>query len=141
MSSIVYEDEDGNIVYSDPKRELHERQKRMPEITGDDYPTYEDSVKQSLKEIAEKAIDKYPNTFKKLSDKPLDRFELEDRIMGSSQIIDDLENLLYLVGDRPEPATEDEIMNSIIGMIEQSHIRHDRLFNTFASLIEQGTIK
>jgi hypothetical protein len=141
MSSIVYEDEDGNIVYSDPKRELHERQKRMPEITGDDYPTYEDSVKQSLKEIAEKAIDKYPNTFKKLSDKTLDRFELEDRIMGSSQIIDDLENLLYLVGDRPEPATEDEIMNSIIGMIEQSHIRHDRLFNTFASLIEQGTIK
>ena len=113
----------------------------MTEITGDDYPTYEDSVKESLKEIAEKTMDKYPNTLQKLSDKPLDRFDLEDRIMGSSQIIDDLENLLYLVGDRPEPATEDEIMNTIIGMIEQSHIRHNRLFNTFASLIEQGTIK
>lgn len=113
----------------------------MTQIIGDDYPTYEDSVKESIKEIAKKTIGKYPNALRKLSDKPLDRFELEDRIMGSSQIIDDLENLLYLVGDRPEPATEDEIINSIIGMIEQSHIRHDRLFNTFASLIEQGTIK
>jgi DNA-binding ferritin-like protein (Dps family) len=113
----------------------------MTQITGDDYPTYEDSVNESLKEIAEKTMNKYSNTLQKLSDKPLDRFDLEDRIMGSSQIIDDLENLLYLVGDRPEPATEDEIMNAIIGMIEQSHIRHNRLFNTFASLIEQGTIK
>jgi hypothetical protein len=113
----------------------------MTQITGDDCPTYEDSVNESLKEIAEKTMNKYSNTLQKLSDKPLDRFDLEDRIMGSSQIIDDLENLLYLVGDRPEPATEDEIMNAIIGMIEQSHIRHDRLFNTFASLIEQGTIK
>ena len=134
MSSIVDKDEDGNIVYSNPKKE-------MGQITGDDHPTYEDSIKQSLKEIAEKTIDKYPNALRKLSDKPLDRFDLEDRIMGSSQIIDDLENLLYLVGDRPEPATEDEIMNAIVGMIEQSHIRHDRLFNTFASLVEQGTIK
>jgi hypothetical protein len=113
----------------------------MTQITGDDHPTYEDSVNESLKEIAEKTMNKYSNTLQKLSGKPLDRFDLEDRIMGSSQIIDDLENLLYLVGDRPEPATEDEIMNAIIGMIEQSHIRHDRLFNTFASLIEQGTIK
>lgn len=113
----------------------------MTQITGDDYPTYEQSVEQSLKEIAEKTMDKYPNALRKLSDKSLDRFDLEDRIMGSSQIIDDLENLLYLVRDRPESATQEEITKTIIGTIEQSHIRHDRLFNTFASLIEQGTIK
>ena len=112
------------------------------QITGDDYPTYEDSVNATLKEKAiSDSMERNANILKKLSDKPLDRFDLEDRIMGSSQIIDDLENLLYLVGDRPEPATEDEIMNTIVGLIEQSHIRHDRLFNTFASLIEQGTIK
>ena len=114
----------------------------MSKITGDDYPTYEESVTQTLKEKAiSDSIERNANILKKLSDKPLDRFDLEDRIMGSSQIIDDLENLLYLVGDRPEPATEDEIMNAIVGLIEQSHIRHDRLFNTFASLIDQGTIK
>jgi hypothetical protein len=112
------------------------------QITGDDYPTYEDSVNATLKEKAiSDSIERNANILKKLSDKPLDRFDLEDRIMGSSQIIDDLENLLYLVRDRPESATEDEIAKTIIGAIEQSHIRHDRLFNTFASLIEQGTIK
>ena len=112
------------------------------QITGDDYPTYEESVEESLKEKAiSDSIQRNEKILKKLTDKPLDRFDLEYRIMGSSQIIDDLENLLYLVGDRPEPATEDEIMNAIVGMIEQSHIRHDRLFNTFASLVEQGTIK
>ena len=68
----------------------------MTQIIGDDYPTYEDSIKQSIKEIAEETMNKYPNTLKKLSDKTLDRFDLEDRIMGSSQIIDELENLLYL---------------------------------------------
>jgi len=113
----------------------------MTQITGDDYPTYEDSVKESLKEIAKKTMNKYPNTLRKLSDKPLDRFDLEDRIMEMSSVIEDLDTLLYMISDAPEPATEDEIMNAIIGMIEQSHIRHDRLFNTFASLIEQGTIK
>jgi hypothetical protein len=130
----LFFDDDGFPFY------LDENMKN--EITGDDYPTYEDSVNATLKEKAiSDSIERNANILKKLSDKPLDRFDLEDRIMGSSQIIDDLENLLYLVGDRPEPATEDEIMNAIVGMIEQSHIRHDRLFNTFASLIEQGTIK
>ena len=55
----------------------------MTQIIGDDYPTYEDSIKQSIKEIAEETMNKYPNTLKKLSDKTLDRFDLEDRIMGS----------------------------------------------------------
>ena len=34
----------------------------MTQITGDDYPTYEDSVNESLKEIAEKTMNKYSNT-------------------------------------------------------------------------------
>ena len=53
------------------------------QITGDDYPTYEDSVNQSLKEKAiSDSIERNANILKKLSDKPLDRFDLEDRIMG-----------------------------------------------------------
>tara|TARA_B100000035_G_C21035158_1_gene570517 strand:- start:683 stop:1090 length:408 start_codon:yes stop_codon:yes gene_type:complete len=130
------------IVFDDDGFPFYVDKKMKNEITGDDHPTYEESVEQSLKEKAiSDSIQRNEKILKKLTDKPLDRFDLEDRIMGSSQIIDDLENLLYLVGDRPEPATEDEIIKSIVGMIEQSHIRHDRLFNTFASLVEQGTIK
>jgi len=113
----------------------------MTQITGDDYPTYEDSVKESLKEIAEKSMEKYSNTLQKLSDKPLDRFDLEDRIMEMSSVIDDLDTLLYMISDAPEPASEDQILNTIIGIQEIYKSRHERVFNTFASLIEQGTIK
>lgn len=38
-----------------------------------------------------------------------------------------LEELLYLVGDRPQPATEDEIMNYIIGMIESLKIKKSQI--------------
>jgi len=48
---------------------------------------------------------------------------------------------LYMIGDAPEPASEDQIMNTIIGIQEIYKSRHERLTNTFASLIEQGTIK
>lgn len=34
-----------------------------------------------------------------------------------------LEELLFLIGDRPEPATEDELMNYVIGMIESVKIK------------------
>jgi|SRR6056300_1758179 len=40
-----------------------------------------------------------------------------------------LEELLHLVGDRKEPATEDEIMNYVIGMIESVRIKRDKLTN------------
>ena len=113
----------------------------MTQITGDDHPTYEDSVKESLKEIAEKTMNKYSNTLQKLSDKPLDRFDMEDRIMEISSVIEDLDTLLYMIGDAPEPASEDQIMNTIIGIQEIYKSRHERLTNTFASLIKQGTIK
>ena len=38
-----------------------------------------------------------------------------------------LEELLYLVGDRPEPASEDEIMNYIIGIIESVKIKKSQI--------------
>ncbi len=86
-------------------------------------------------------MNKYSNTLQKLSDKPLDRFDMEDRIMEMSSVIEDLDTLLYMIGDAPEPASEDQIMNTIIGIQEIYKSRHERLTNTFASLIKQGTIK
>ena len=112
------------------------------QITGDDYPTYEDSVNATLKEKAiSDSMERNANMLKKLSDKPLDRFDLEDRIMEMSSVIEDLDTLLYMISDAPEPASEDQILNTIIGIQEIYKSRHERVFNTFASLIEQGTIK
>ena len=41
-----------------------------------------------------------------------------------------LEELIFLVGDRPEPATEDEILNYIIGMQESVKIKKAKLLLT-----------
>ena len=86
-------------------------------------------------------MNKYPNTLRKLSDNTLDRFDMEDRIMEMSSVTEDLNTLLYMIADAPEPASEDQIMNTIIGIQEIYKSRHERLTNTFAVLIEQGTIK
>ena len=44
-----------------------------------------------------------------------------------SNVQQQLEELLYLVGDRPEPASEDELMNYIIGMIESVKIKREQI--------------
>ena len=71
-------------------------------------------------------------------DKKNDRFELEDRIMATYQVVDELDNLLYCMeGDY----SGDQIINVVIGIREQSRIRSDRLFNIFELLLEDELIK
>ena len=52
---------------------------------------------------------------------------LTDAISSYNHLQQQLEELLYLIGDRPEPATEDELMNYVIGMIESVKIKKDML--------------
>ena len=52
---------------------------------------------------------------------------LTDAINSYNHLQQQLEELLYLIGDRPEPATEDELMNYVIGMIESVKIKKDML--------------
>jgi len=53
----------------------------------------------------------------------------EEVVQSFKHIETQLEELLHLVGDRKEPATEDEIMNYVIGMIESVRIKRDKLTN------------
>lgn len=53
--------------------------------------------------------------------------DIDSMCKNMDNIQEQLEELLYLVGDRPTPATEDEIMNYIIGMIESVKIKKMRL--------------
>ena len=71
-------------------------------------------------------------------DKKNDRFDLEDRIMATYQVLDELDNLLYCMeGDY----SEDQIMNLVIGIREQSRIRSDRLVKIFELLLKDELIK
>ena len=81
-----------------------------------------------------------PEQFKHTNIINMDRFELEDAIMGTYTTIDELETILYKIGDSPTPPTEDELANMLIGIIDLSKARHDRLWNTFETLVKDRVI-
>ena len=124
MSGVVDTDDNGNLRYSDPKRDFFEKQKQFSQITGDDYPTYEDSVNATL---AERNMH--------------NRFDLEESISEMLQIGSDLDTLIYAIGDSPNKYTEDQLLNMLIGMKQMHETRYQKMWNIFESLIANKTIK
>ena len=64
-----------------------------------------------------------------------DRFDLEAEIMSVWQTKDDLESITSRMMDDPDPMTEDEIANVLIGLSELHDIRCKKLFNVFESMV------
>ena len=69
-----------------------------------------------------------------------DRFDLEEAITETFTSNEELETLLYRIGDSPVTPTEDEILNMIIGIIELNKVRYEKLWNTFEALVSNGVI-
>jgi len=70
----------------------------------------------------------------------MDRFDLEERISEMHNIEREIDLLMYKISDSKESATEDEILNMLIGMKEFNAARFERLFNCFEQLVEQNVI-
>ena len=69
-----------------------------------------------------------------------DRFDLEEAISEVFTTNEELETLLYRIGDSPVTPTEDEILNIIIGIMELNKVRYEKLWNTFEALTANGVI-
>lgn len=54
--------------------------------------------------------------------------KLEEAMAGMCTTTEDLETLLYKIGDSPTPATEDQLMNMLIGIIDMNKVRHERMW-------------
>lgn len=63
--------------------------------------------------------------------------EFEKVMSDMSDIDNDLEMLLYAVGDSQVRPTEDQIMNMIIGMMEMQKFRYHRLWEGYENLKKQ----
>lgn len=61
------------------------------------------------------------------------RFDLEQEIMGTWNIIDELKCL----ADGWDNLTEDNKLNIIIGLIDLYHLKFNTMFDTFEGLIRQ----
>ena len=70
----------------------------------------------------------------------MDRFDLEEAISDVFTNNEELETLLYRIGDSPVSPTEDEILNILIGIIALNKVRYEKLWNTFETLLANGTI-
>ena len=66
-----------------------------------------------------------------------DRFNLEAEIMSVWNTKDDLELITSRIMDDPDPMTEDDITNVLIGLSELHDIRCKKLFNVFETMVKE----
>lgn len=66
------------------------------------------------------------------------RFTLEDAIMQAWGTKEDIGLLMERLLDGPDPLTEDQIANALLGIETLHDMRCQRLFEIFARLLKQG---
>jgi hypothetical protein len=66
-----------------------------------------------------------------------DRFDLESAIQTVWNTKDDLELITQQMVDGPEPMTEDELANVMIGLSELHDIRCKKLFSVFETMLRE----
>lgn len=70
----------------------------------------------------------------------MNRFDLEEKLQQIDSIAEELDLLLYTVGDSPKVASEDELMNMIIGIQALHRSRYEQLWNCFETLVSNKVI-
>ena len=66
-----------------------------------------------------------------------DRFNLEAEIMNVWNTKDDLQSITGRMMDDPDPMSEDDIANVLIGLSELHDIRCKKLFNVFETMVRE----
>ncbi len=70
----------------------------------------------------------------------MNRFDLEEAISELHQIGDDIETMIYAIGDCPIKHTEDQLLNMLIGMKQLHDTRYQKTWDVFEQLIQNGII-
>ena len=70
----------------------------------------------------------------------MNRFELEDAMSNLSLVGEDIETMIYAIGDCPIKHTEDQLLNVLIGMKQLHDTRYQMMCDTCEQLIRNGTI-
>ena len=71
---------------------------------------------------------------------PYTRFDLEDAISNLQNIETDLQTVLERIMDHDVRPTDDELSNALIGLIEMTKFRGDKLNLIFESLVKYRKI-
>ena len=69
-----------------------------------------------------------------------DRFDLEQGIMKCWNVTEDIDLIYRNILDGPEPMTNDEISNALLGIKTLYEMKFNELFNTFEQLVHDKKI-
>jgi hypothetical protein len=64
--------------------------------------------------------------------------KLKKAIHDIYNIKDDLETILYAVGDSPTRPTEDQLMNMLIGALDKLKFKHQKLLQEYDSMSDEN---
>lgn len=70
----------------------------------------------------------------------MDRFDLEESMGEMLSTQNDIETLIYAIGDSPIKHTEDELLNMLIGMKQLNQTRYQKMWYIFEQLIKEKKI-
>jgi hypothetical protein len=72
-----------------------------------------------------------------MTEKKYEIFDLESEIMSVWNTKDDLELITSRMMDDPDPMSEDDIANVLIGLTELHDIRCKKLFDVFEAMLRE----
>ena len=70
----------------------------------------------------------------------MNRFDLEEAMGEIGQIPNDIETIMYAYADSPIKATEDDILNMLIGVKQLHETRYQKMWAIFEELIKNKVI-
>lgn len=70
----------------------------------------------------------------------MNRFDLEEAMGEMLSTQNDIETLIYAIGDSPIKHTEDELLNMLIGMKQLNETRYQKMWGIFEQLIKEKKI-
>jgi hypothetical protein len=68
------------------------------------------------------------------------RFDLEEAMGEMLATQNDIETIIYAIGDSPIKHTEDELLNMLIGMKQLNETRYQKMWYIFEQLIKEKKI-
>ena len=70
----------------------------------------------------------------------MNRFDLEEALMNLDKVGEDIDTIIYAVGDSPTKYTEDQLLNMLIGIKQLHDARYEKAWNVFEELVHNKTL-
>jgi hypothetical protein len=64
--------------------------------------------------------------------------KLEESMSNMSNVQDDIDALIYAIGDAPRQYTEDELLNMLIGMSQLHKTRYDAMWQEYENFTKKS---